>query len=78
MVKGKLDQHSAQAACWHLQNGLSWEELATKIGVKHLNGTVEAYFTPAHLERALVATRAAQKQIESNKSSKSIESLAKE
>jgi len=78
MVKGKLDQHSAQAACWHLQNGLSWEELATKIGAKHLNGTVEAYFTPAHLERALVATRAAQKQIESNKSSKPIESLAKE
>jgi hypothetical protein len=78
MVKGKLDQHSAQAACWHLQNGLAWEELATKIGVKHLNGTVEAYFTPAHLERALAATRAAQKQIESQRESKPIESLAKE
>ena len=78
MVKGKLDQHSAQAACWHLQNGLSWEELATKIGAKHLNGSVEAYFTPAHLERALAATRLVQKQIESSKSSKTIESLAKE
>jgi hypothetical protein len=78
MVKGKLDQQSAQAACWHLQNGLTWEELATKIGVKHLNGTVEAYFTPANLERALTATRAAQKQIESQRESKPIESLAKE
>jgi len=78
MVKGKLDQHSAQAACWHLQNGMSWEELAVKIGAKHLNGTVEAYFTPAHLERALAATKFAQKQIESTKSAKQVESLAKE
>jgi hypothetical protein len=78
MVKGKLDQHSAQAACWHLQNGMSWEELATKIGAKHLNGTVEAYFTPAHLERALAATKFAQKQIESTQSAKQVESLAKE
>ena len=78
MVKGKLDQHSAQAACWHLQNGMSWEELAVKIGAKHLNGTVEAYFTPTHLERALAATQFAQKQIESTKSVKQVESLAKE
>jgi hypothetical protein len=78
MVKGKIDQHSAQAACWHLQNGLTWEELATKIGAKHLNGTVEAYFTSANLERALAATREAQRRIEAAKESKPIESLAKE
>ena len=78
MVKGKIDQHSAQAACWHLQNGLSWEELATKIGVKHLNGSVEPYFSTINLERALAVTRAAQKAVESSKESKPIESLAKE
>jgi hypothetical protein len=64
MVSGKLDQHSAQAAAWHLQNGLSWEELAKKIGAKHLNGSVESYFTPAHLQRALTATRFAKERVE--------------
>jgi hypothetical protein len=64
MVGGKLDQHSAQAAAWHLQNGLSWEELAKKIGVKHLNGSVEAYFSPIHLQRALAATRIAKERVE--------------
>jgi hypothetical protein len=78
MVKGKIDQHSAQAACWHLQNGLTWEDLATKIGAKHLNGTVEAYFTSVNLERALAATREAQRRVEASKETKQIESLAKE
>jgi len=59
MTSGKLDQHSAQAAVWHLQNGLSWEALAAKIGAKHLNGTKEPYFTTEHLERALLATKVA-------------------
>ena len=57
LVKGKLDQHSAQAAAWHLQNGLSWKELARKVGAKHLDGSVEPYFTAVHLQRALTATR---------------------
>jgi hypothetical protein len=62
MLAGKLDQHSAQAAAWHLQNGLSWQELATKVGAKHLNGTIDPYFTSAHLARALAATKQAQKR----------------
>jgi hypothetical protein len=59
LVRGEIDQHSAQAAAWHLQNGLSWEELTNKIGAKHLNGSVEAYFTPANLQRALAASQVA-------------------
>jgi hypothetical protein len=78
MVQGKIDQHSAQAAAWHLQNGLSWEELATKIGVKHLDGSVEAYFNPGNLTRALAATREAQRRVEATKEKRSVESLAKE
>jgi hypothetical protein len=62
MLSGKLDQHSAQAAAWNLQNGLSWQELAKKVGAKHLNGSVEPYFTAVQLQRALVATQLAQKQ----------------
>ncbi|MCO6455277.1 MAG: hypothetical protein J5I93_08245, partial [Pirellulaceae bacterium] len=46
---GRVDQQSAQAAAWHLANGMSWQELAEKIGKKHLNGTVEPYFNSAQL-----------------------------
>src|SRR5262245_4987199 len=59
MCTGQLDQHSAQAAAWHIQNGLSWEELANKIGIKHINGTKEPYFTADQLERAFAAMRIA-------------------
>ena len=60
--RGELDQHSAQAATWHLQNDLSWEELANKIGAKHLNGSVEPYFTAAHLQRAHAIVRVAEER----------------
>ena len=76
--RGEIDQKSAQAAAWNLENGLTWQQLAAKVGVKHLNGSVEPYFTTIHLERALGVTRAAQKAVESSKESKPIESLAKE
>jgi hypothetical protein len=64
MCQGKIDQHSAQAAAWHIQNGLSWEELANKVGIKHIDGRKEPYFVGAHLERAFVATRVAKEQAE--------------
>ena len=71
MLSGKIDQHSTQAAAWHIQNGLSWEELARKIGVKHVDGRKEPYFLPAHLERALMAARAAKELSEKEKGSES-------
>lgn len=57
--RGELDQRSAQAAAWHLANGMSWSELAQKIGAKHLNGTTEPYFTTAQLETAVAIVREA-------------------
>ena len=74
MVKGKIDQHSAQAAAWHLQNGLSWEQLATKVGTKHLNGAVEPYFTAVHLRRALAAANEAEKRAAAAESQKPTDS----
>jgi len=59
LSRGEIDQQSAQAATWHLQNGLTWDELVHKIGVKHLNGSVEPYFTAVQLQRALTATKVA-------------------
>jgi len=57
LVAGRLDQPAAQAAVWHLQNGVAWDELVKKIGIKHINGTSERYFTPDQLERAFAAAQ---------------------
>jgi hypothetical protein len=71
LARGEIDQHSAQAAAWHLQNGLTWEELTAKIGAKHINGTVEPYFTAGHLQRALAASRIAEEKAEQARQEKS-------
>ena len=64
LVRGEIDQHSAQAATWHLQNGLSWEKLAAKVGAKHIGGSTEPYFTRTHLERAFAAVQVAEDRAE--------------
>ncbi len=71
MCAGQIDQHSTQAAAWHLQNGLSWEELANKVGVKHIGGRTDPYFTAAQLERAFVAARVAKEAAEKSGKEKS-------
>lgn len=55
LANGKLDQSTAQAAAWHLTDGLSWQQLAQKIKVKHLNGSVEMYFNGHQLRTAAQA-----------------------
>jgi hypothetical protein len=40
MGKGQINRRAAQAAAWHLANGLSWDQLASK-RIPHLNGTSE-------------------------------------
>jgi hypothetical protein len=60
--RGDIDQLSAQAATWNLANGLSWVELANKIGVKHLNGTIEPFFLTQHINRAVVIAREAERR----------------
>ena len=42
---GKIDQREAQAAAWHLANGMSWEQLAQK-RVQTVLGDGGSYFTP--------------------------------
>lgn len=58
----QVDQTSAQAAAWHLTDGLSWTELANKVKVKHLDGSREMYFSPAHLQQAVQIVAAATQQ----------------
>jgi len=50
--RGEIDQRSAQAAAWHLANDLSWQQLAAKIGMKHIGGQTEPYFSTAQIEQA--------------------------
>ena len=69
--RGEIDQVSAQAAAWHLTDDLSWQELARKIKIKHLNGRVEMFFTPRHLYRALKIVSVAKHRTESKRDSKS-------
>jgi hypothetical protein len=50
--RGELSQKVAQAAAWHLSNGLSWERLAAE-KIDHAGGVPdEPYFTPAELMAA--------------------------
>jgi hypothetical protein len=49
---GKIDQRSAQAAAWHLNNDMTWEQLAAK-KIHHLGGVGDKpYFTRTQLQTA--------------------------
>lgn len=52
---GKVDQQAAQAAAWHLTDGLSFAQLASKTGPGR-----RPYFTPAQLTGAVGLLGAAQ------------------
>ena len=49
---GKLNQSTAQAAAWHLTDGLSWQELVSKVKMTHLDGTFELYFNRGQILQA--------------------------
>jgi hypothetical protein len=55
--RGEMPQNAAQAAAWHLNNDLSWDELAAKDRVHLSNGYFEKFFNQAELELALRATQ---------------------
>lgn len=74
LARGEIDQHSAQAAAWHLANGMTWEELANKVGVKHLDGSKEPYFTREQLLVAHKIAGEAVRRAEENRSQSSKES----
>ena len=50
--KGEVSQKVAQAAAWHIANGLTWEQLAAEM-IDHAGGDPdEPFFTPAELQAA--------------------------
>ena len=62
---GTLPQRVAQVAAWHLNNDMSWEQLATK-QLRFANGTRRPYFSPnevrAAVQLATVATNLAEQR----------------
>ena len=77
--RGEIDQHAAQAAAWHLTDGLTWRQLLAKIKARHLNGTTEQYFTGVDLRRAMLVVQEAGRRTRDENGTKSpgeIESAA--
>jgi hypothetical protein len=60
---GQVEQRVAQAAAWHLNNGMSWEELSAK-RLRHANGTSEPYFSPAEIQAGMQIASTAVKTAE--------------
>jgi len=62
---GAVPQRVAQAAVWHLNNGLSWQQLAGK-QLRFADGTSRPYFSPleirAGMQVAAAATRLAEQR----------------
>lgn len=63
----QVDQRAAQAAAWHLNNDMSWQELAAK-RLKHANGTSEPYFSQQEIQTGMKVAALAMKVAEEKKS----------
>jgi hypothetical protein len=70
---GRIDQRGAQAAAWHLANGMSWEQLSQK-RVQTVLGDGGSYFTPDQItigvNIAQVAVTAAANRLTPNSADK--------
>ncbi|HEX7449872.1 MAG TPA: hypothetical protein VF306_20095 [Pirellulales bacterium] len=53
---GEIEQRAAQAAAWHLNNEMSWDELAEK-KIDYVDGTSEPYFSDDELSEGMAAAR---------------------
>lgn len=49
---GRIDQRAAQVAAWHLNNNMSWQELAAK-QLEHANRPSEPYFSPQQIQAGM-------------------------
>ena len=56
----QLNQRAAQVAAWHLNNNMSWQELAAK-RLEYANGTSRPYFSRQELQAGAQITATAAK-----------------
>jgi hypothetical protein len=70
--KGQVNQRVAQVCAWHLNNGLTWEQLATK-QLHFADGSTRPYFTPQEIRAAVqvsaVAVQAAKQRVQEKSAS---------
>jgi len=66
VAQGKVPQNTAQAAAWHIANGLSWEELAKKPRVISEYTGIELYFSGSEIQNALRLTALVQQSASEN------------
>jgi hypothetical protein len=62
LAQGKVPQNTAQAAAWHIANGLTWEELSKKPRVISEYTGIELYFSGPEIQNALRLTAIVQQQ----------------
>jgi hypothetical protein len=74
--RGEIEQSAAQAAAWHLANGLTWQQLTNKIGVRHINGTTEPFFSRQALQKGQQAVQEANRRVSRYNPSESSPGLA--
>lgn len=65
---GQIDQRAAQVSAWHLNNGMSFQELAAK-ELRYANGTRRPYFTPQELRAGMQLSAMAAKLAEKRQQS---------
>jgi len=65
LLAGKTNQKVAQAAVWHLANGLTWEQLAAK-KVNRVGRADTAYYEAAELQAAVELTKHVEKLAKDN------------
>ncbi len=58
LAHGRINQRAAQAAAWHLNNGMTWQELATK-RLRFANGSSQSYFSPQEIQGGMKIAAAA-------------------
>lgn len=75
LARGEIDQHVAQAAAWHLANGVSWEQMLVLNRVQLSSGYFERYFHPNHL---VVAQRVTVEAVERAKAAEETKGEKKE
>jgi hypothetical protein len=69
--QGKLPQNTAQAAAWHMANGLSWEQLAVKNRVESQYTGNIPFFNTAELQSAFQVAQTIQTFYKNSQSSSS-------
>lgn len=75
--QGQISQRAAQVAAWHLNNGMSFEQLAAK-QLKFADGSTAPYFSPQELQAGLQIVAQATKTVQERQKTEKSDSLGQQ